>query len=388
MELIPPIPRDGTLLTAHHLESFSNSFNLRLQGGVVLFEYNPTGGSTSQLTLSSVLDDDTTYRIELETTFNSVEITLSSLPEGGGTPVLVERLGPRTIQGLYPQGTVYDTVCVGGSVLEHPTYRGTLQSVFYGYNSLLEERNLCSLEARGVPRSTFVNFVDDGVERGIRLSDNFTLRSHRVSFQVRYPRDMGGHVLVADVGPQHFLAITTINTGQLFLVFQLPGDFILMPNDDTNLWDDEWHSYVVTASFDASPPTLSVLFDGSITTNLSHARLADVADIPIQIAPTHSFGGFNFAGCMRDIELQDRASGEVLRLNLEALPRTAAQFNLESCFECVSKARTCGVFGEGGRKGGEVCVDRGFGVESVCECRPGFTGDDCAGTYVCACVCV
>lgn len=392
LQLVPPIPQEGTLLIAH-TEGGDYFFSLRIDEGRIVYQYTIDQSSTGTLSLATDLDlSNTTYQIDLNTTSNSAELVLSRVDEEGGvaTTEVVER-GEVVAVDTYPGGAVFSTVCVGGSLLEYLNYAGTIRSAFYGFNSLLEERNFCPLEIEGVGRSDLIVFVDNDVPRSLTF-ERSTLNNSIVSFEARLPLINQGALMILE-SDRYILRLTTIGT-----------DGVLFPQvedlESSKVWfnqicispvfDDEWHSFVITSNFsDEANPSVNILIDGiscliSSTIDFGSTPPLDIneplltfANLPLSFGTTHdsvAMGGVpsTFHGCINNFEIQRTLDpGVVFRPNLEALPRESSEFDISSCYHCDSKNMACA--------GSLVCTDRGFGLAAECECPEGFTGEDCGG---------
>lgn len=379
LQLVPPIPSEGTLLVAHP-DDGRNSFSLRVQEGRVVFEYQTTDNVTRRLMLDTSLErSNTLYQIDLSTTTNEAEVVLQTVNATG--PTTVERLSTGNM--LYSVDTIFTTVCMGGSLLEYASYVGTIRSAFYGYNSLLEERNFCRLKTEGVSRSDLVVFADNDVARSL-MFERFTLRSHRIVLQAR-SRDKHpvGFLLLVENLPYHF-SVGAFNAGLLVLLQRIINGGEYEPNfvcTETILpFDGEWHTFEISLDL-SSDPSITVTVDGNMpcateTTPFSREALPMLADLPLQFGATDVlFQRMGmpaiFTGCVSGIELQLNSTSEIVKPNLEAAPRLSSGFDVDTCYHCESKFRSC--------ENGHVCTDRGLGLEATCECSEGFRGEMCAG---------
>lgn len=322
----------------------------------------------------------TTYRVNLTTTFDGAEVVLFSVVDG----VAVETERSSSSAAHYPPTTVFSTVCLGGSLLEYRNYVGTIRSAFYGYNSLLEERNFCRLEAEGVSRSELIVFEDSTRPRSL-VFERFPLSTHRIVFQARSRGDLvenrAGLLLLVQ-NPPHQLSLSCVNS-ELFLLIKNTNGFDFMSNCSLfSTCDGEWHSYEILPVMDR----LDLLVNGQRCSSgmqpFVGEALAALADSPLQFGATDSLATTSgvpttFAGCVSGIELQRTNESEIFRPNLEAVPRVSDLFDVSSCHHC-NEARDlntpCG-------NGGQVCVDRGWtgSLAAECECPEGFTGVMCLG---------
>lgn len=385
IQLTSPIPLEGTLLIAHS-EDGRNHFSLRIQNYLIVFEYVTTDNETRSLTLNSPLERcNITYQVDLYTSFNSAELVLSTVTNNESFEVI--RANSAIGDILYPSKTIFTTVCLGGSLLEFSNYVGTMQNSFFGYNSLVERRNFCQLDIEAVSRSDVISFVNNGIPRSLTFN-RFSLRSHNISFQARYPVGIvAGAVLVAENLPYQFfvsiigangglfLGLRNVQTGQLISSFEC----VSLP-----LADGEWHFLEIMTDLDPAGPSITVLLDRSRCSFDSATEpigpiLMGVADAPLQFGATNDFINVGptvsiFTGCVSDINLQATIGSESFRPNLEAVPRTNAQFDLSSCYHCNL-----------GCTNNQVCTDRGFGLEPECACPLGKAGSMCQGKEVVMC---
>lgn len=386
LQLVPPIPREGTLLIAH-TEDGDYLFSLRVDKGRIVYQYTINETSTGTLSLATNLDlSNTTYQIDLTTTSNSAELVLGTV-EG----VVVTEVETREVVAVdtYPEGTIFTTVCVGGSLLEYANYVGTIRSAFYGFNSLLEEWNFCQLAIEGVSRSELIVFVDNGAPRSLSF-DRFTLNNSIVSFEARLPTVNQGALLLME-SSRYLLRITTISG-------QVEGGILPQITEQDNVWfnpdcqfipvyDNEWHSFVITSNFsNEASPSVSILVDNQDTCMIAsnagfsfnmfdvNEALLTFANLPLSFGTTHESVNngeelSTFHGCMNDFEFQSTSdAGVVFRPNLEAVPRESSEFDISSCYHCNSKMFCAGEL---------VCTDRGFGLGSECDCPEGLTGETC-----------
>ncbi len=382
-QLVPPLPLEGTILVAHtENESEMNFFTLRIENNRVIFQYRTLEGVKGELVVDTELEKTvTTYQIDLATTFNSAEVRLSTVDANSG---LMEVGRVQTSPGivLYPKSAIFSIVCIGGSLLEYRNYVGTLRRSFYGYNSLLEERNACELKTEAVARSNFINFVDNDVPRSLTFN-RFTFGSPTIEFQARYPPDTSTGIVI--------LAENANETVQFFITPFLDELTMFLRDVNSNfdpsrirscmsitIADGEWHFYNITTVID--PPegvhrSIIVTVDGEpcVFQNSEVSRLLPLLiDSPLHFGITHSVEELRtFTGCASDIRLRRSEDSEMFRPNLEALPRVNPLFNIDFCYHCDQRATPC--------PSEHVCVDRGFEAAPMCECREGFAGETCQG---------
>lgn len=367
-----------------HPDSGENSFSLRVEEGKIVYEYQLNVNETRQFTLSTDLElSSTVYQIQLSTASNVAEVLLQRV--NATSTVTVERLSTGTGNPIYPVDTIFSTVCVGGSLLEYANYRGTIRSAFYGYNSLLEERNFCRLGTEGVARSEVIMFADNDIPRSLTF-ERFTLGSERIVFQARsrFENPMG--TLLRVESPPFQFSMNVLNTNVFMLLRRTTvggkNEFMLHPF----VFDGEWHSYVISLDVASQEPSLSIIVDG-VTSTFPPTNLTREA-LPVLVNSSLRFGDKSFSdsnifrGCVSGMELQLNSTSEVFRPNLEAVPRVNGDtFDVDSCYHCSkskSRTRAC--------QNGQVCTDRGVGLETNCECREGFSGAMCEGmtcVYVC-----
>lgn len=389
LQLVPPIPSEGTILVAHP-DDGRHSFSLRVEDGRVVFEYETTDNVTRRLTLETDLDlSNTVYQVDLSTSSRTAELVLLNASTSQLTTV-VERQNTGSGNVLYASSTIFTTVCVGGSLMEYDSYVGTIRSAFYSYNSLLEERNFCQLATEGVGRSDLVVFADNGIPRVLTF-ERFPLGSHSIAFQARSRvEDPSGILLLVENSPYHF-SLNVFNGG-LFVVLRrdvqdgtFEPNFICADSTLVPAFNGEWHSYEIM--LDANPPngnpSLMVRVDGMscdiADSTFSREALPMLINSSLQFGVTDEFFQNTgepaiFSGCVSGIELQLTPDSEVFRPNLEAAPRNSEGFDADTCFHCVSKNIFCG--------NGQVCTDREKEAVAVCECPEGFTGDMCDGKIV------
>ena len=345
------------------------------------------------LSLATNLDlSNTSYQIDLTTTSNSAELVLSSVE--GVVVTEVER--DVVTMEMYPEGAIFSTVCVGGSLLEYLNYVGTIRSAFYGFNSLLEERNFCPLEIEGVSRSDLIVFVDNGEARTLTF-ERFTLNNSIVSFEARLPLGEQGALLLIE-NSRYLLRFTSITTdvqGRLFPQITedgKPNNFWFNPLCSPVYEDDEWHSLIITSDFsDEANPSITILIDGSLPCVISstvvtgfpntidvNEALLSFANLPLSFGTTHPTVTTAddelsiFHGCIHDFQFQSTLEpGVVFRPNLEAVPRESSEFDISFCYHCNINIR-CETLDQ-------VCMERGFGLEPECDCTEGLTGEACDG---------
>ncbi len=379
-----------------HAEVGDSFFSLRLEGNRTVFEYDITVGvSAFNLTMDTVLESSgTTYQIDLTTTFNRAELVISSVAANGNEVSELERFDTSDRNGavIYPESTVFSTVCLGGSLLDYRNYLGTLQSSFFNYNSLLEERTSSILQTEGVARSDTIVFADDETPRSLRFT-RLTLRN-RFTFQVRHPRTNPRGILFHVENGLYDFVLSTFDHLTLVGIFtdlirQMdiePNFFACSGSSEIVANDEEWHKYEVVTNLDPAEGefvSLSVIFDDCVLVCQFNspeyaAPILSLADAPLQFGSAHDFLASNdevpyaFRGCMSGFEFEESDGSGVFRPNLEAVPRHSSLFNATGCSHCVSKQRTCA-------GSGEVCIDPGFEEVGRCACPAGFEGSMCQG---------
>ena len=384
LQLIPPIPSEGTLLVAHP-DDGTHSFSLHVEARRIIFEYQVNVNVTRRLALETELDrSNTTYRVDLTTSSQSAELTLLNVSASQWVTVLERRT---TEQGmtLYPRSTIFTTVCVGGSLLEYDSYIGTIQSAFYSFNSLLEERNFCQLDTEGAGRSDLIVFVENNVAREL-VFERFPLRSHRIVFQHRSQVDHQVGLLAAVKNDPYEFFVAALGPNTLLLYVGLTNDsnISFMTICPGVFFDGEWHTYQIT--LDETGEMLTLTVDQHLTCAVPTTGYTTIlANSALRFGLTNDvfMGGGNdglaiFTGCISGIELQRTPNSEVFRPNLEAVPRRKSDaFEVGACYHCTAaRERSCG--------NGRVCTDRAAGVATTCECPDGVTGEMCNGkmTYI------
>ena len=343
-----------------------------------MFQYEMADGMKRDLVLSTELNrTGSTYRIDLLTTPQSTEVLIYTISDDVGVVLLESQV---TGDARYEETTLYTVTCLGGSLLEYDNYVGTIRNAFYGYNSLLEQRNFCPLEIQGVSRSDLISFVDDGVGRSLEF-ERLSFHSHRIYLEARYPEEEPrGILMFVDDGEVQFI-ITAVGDRDLLMIVQ-PGTLaITCLGRGFTPFDGNWHSYEIFPNLDppqGEMPSVELRFDG-VSCSLQHENLRNLSNSHLQFGSTHDsivVDGTEpaiFAGCIANFEFQPTENSEIFRPNLEAAPRTNLQVDLAPCYHCLSPGLSCGE--------GEVCVDRGsqLGRELTCECPQGLTGDMCLG---------
>ena len=375
VQLLSPVPREGTILIAHD-DGGSNFFSVYVKNYLVIFEYTITSSNdTRNLTLSHALDNsNATYQLDVTTTHNSAEVILLE----NGTNVEIERVVTKSSEELYPPSTIFTAVCLGGSLLEVKSYIGKLQSAFFNYNSLLEERNFDLLSIEGISRSDLIVFADNGIPRSLKFS-RFTLSSERIFFQARYPVDESGIVMFVQNG-NYSLFIAPLHQS-LVAIFNSPivngtsTRKIIICSESIN--DGEWHIFNVSINT-TTLDSMTLIVDGNScgTRNELNFFLSSLANSPLEFGATssslHSDGvPITFRGCMTGFELQNSENSEIFRPNLEAVPRVNSLFDITNCYHCVDTSLVC--------DNNRVCRDRGAMFEQECTCPEGLTGSMCEG---------
>ena len=394
VQLLSPVPREGTILIAHD-DGGSNFFSIYVKNYLVIFEYTITSGNdTRNLTLSHALDNsNATYQLDVTTTHNSAEVILRILLENG-TNVEIERVVTKSSEELYPPSTIFTAVCLGGSLLEVKSYIGKLQSAFFNYNSLLEERNFHLLSIEGISRSDLIVFADNEIPRTLKFS-RFTLSSGRVFFQARHPQvDPRGVILLVKNGIYDFF-ITTAFRGALVVIFsnRTKGNtsaiFLRECLSLRKLDNGEWHTYELLVTTSPSPEnsvSMTVVVDGKPCGPKPDENigpiLGQLLDSPLNFGKTfpsvklYLGNPVTFRGCMAGFELQDTEKSEIFRPNLEAVPRVNSLFDIASCYHCTDTSLMC--------DNNRVCRDLG---KQECACPEGLTGIMCEGKPLLIVVC-
>ena len=366
---------------AHVDDGAHYSFSLRVEAGRIIFEYQVNVNVTRRLALETELEHDgTTYQIDLLTSSQSAQLVLLNASDTLW-PVFVEERSTEVRDTLYPPSTIFTTVCVGGSLLEYDNYLGTIQSAFYSYNSLLEERNFRRMATEGVRKLDLMVFANNGVAREL-VFERFPLGSHRIRFQhrsrveyqigifVAVRSDLYGFFLTAFRGQVLAILLST-DLHNLGMASKLCGE---------GLFDGEWHSYQISLDVETGNLTLAVdddicIFGGTKFSRTAFQELANSAlkfgaSDPLYMGPGRIRPAV-FTGCVSGIELQRTSDSEIFRPNLEAVARRNSDtFEVDVCYHCTAaRERSCG--------NGRVCTDRASGVDTTCKCPDGVIGQMC-----------
>lgn len=326
----------------------------------------------------NLTSNDVLYQIDLSVTSNCdsdcTELLLKVVSEEGVATVINRAIGMNRVENL----ATFTTVCVGGSLLEAKNYIGKMQRVFVNYNALLEEQNLCRLEARSEQRSDVISFSDSNEERDFMI-ERYTLSSAKIAFQVRFKLENRGSIFLIESG-NYSLNIFSFNENGL-AVLQLRGAHPLTLNFD-DLTDDEWHQFEISAILnqtEGGESEICIRYDGIDMKFRDADAVAALWNAPLQFAhsrsPIFEMESMSaFSGCMRKFEFKQTAESEIFRPNLEELPRlNPVSFSVDDCFNCLTKTPSVAC------SSGEVCLDPGFEEVAVCSCPQGYEGPTCQG---------
>lgn len=321
-----------------------------------------------------------TYQIDLTLASDRTELLLKTVSaEGVGTEI-----DRATSSNGVAQSIVFTTACLGGSLLEVKNYEGRMQRALFNYNSLLEERNSCLLDARCEEHSNTVSFTSIKSPRSFVIK-KYTLRAARIAFQVRFPSDLNdnGPLLVVNNSDFEF-ALAAINENGV-VVFQgksPPPLLFEFYNCFTGLTDGEWHQLEFTY---ANNSQLVIRYDNNmeclLNQPLTARELPTILDQPLHFVPingplTTSF----FSGCMRAFEFQETLESEIFRPNLDQLARLNPDGHngVDRCFNCMSKAATPCLTDQ-------ICSDPGFNESAECNSQE-YSGPICQGESIITCV--
>ena len=338
VQLLPPIPSEGTIFTAFSQNGY---FSLRIENSQLIYKYNNLStlikrnlNDVFPPIILEIRNRSQAYQIDLTVHKLVSDLSLRSLSNGS------VQSGREVASGM-TQGLIYSTVCVGGSLLEVHNYNGLMRRALFNYNSLLEERNACLLQSRRQTRSDFISF-NGALNKWSFALERVNLRASRMSFQ--FKRTGTGDTIFWVLNDNESIFLSSVS---LFTVFSATVGGVHTFADYDALDGDEWHQVDIHTSFSGNgQDSISIAIDGQTVIpeilatdprELSTGRLnlSEVIDSPIHFG-SQSFSGSSFTGCMREFIFHETPSSEILRLNLDVLPLlNSTEFSIDrSCFSC------------------------------------------------------
>jgi len=353
VQLLPPIPSDGTIATAFAKKGY---FSLRMSRGNLIYKYS----NLSTLIRSNLVAEyppielsignlSQPHQVDLTVYSRVAILTLTSLTTGDQTmrPIVT---GPTVVQEL-----MFTTVCVGGALVEVENYRGTLRRALFNSYSLLEERNACQLKSRRQSTSDFVRFKVAPITPSFAL-ETVTLRTHSISFDVRII-DGRSFFWIVNGSDSLFCSSVTGLTVASMTIGRMPI-FAALPKVT-----GEWHRMFVGLTESNS---LHISIDGQTSSDFeskfANVSLDSLLDAPLHLgSPGESVGvhnGMGLTGCMANFNIQ--GSFPVVGPNLDALvilDELAYDTNRSQCFGCTG-GPSC--------PAGEICEDTGSVEPSSC----------------------
>ena len=373
IQLLPPLPREGTVLIGQADDS-RNLFSLHIKNNLLIFEH---GVSETMLSVNLISVNET-YQVDLTLTSDHSELLLKMVSRDG----VAAEVENATSGNDIALSTTFTNICIGGSLLEVKNYIGTMQRIFFNYNSLLEEGNFCRLEARIEEHSDVVAFSGTNMSGTLPI-ERFSLRSAKIAFQIRYvEEDVQSAIIFEIKNGSSTLSISNINRDGQLIVLASSG-FLLPDEMFVEIEDGQWHHFEISASLnqtEGGESELTVVYDGIEFVNRNvelTSLLPTFLDAPLLFGPDSSAlhkDETAFRGCMRGFEFKATEESDVFRPNLEHWSRlNPSGLGVNECFTCFEQNLEC--------SSGEVCVQPGYDEALECGCPQGFIGPTCQGIF-------
>ena len=339
VQLIAPLPPSGTIMTG--LSENGDRFALYLEYSQLLYEL--TNDNETVLSISSQnLNLNSSYQVSLVRQSDQVEVTVSLIS--------VDLQSEERFNGILTgdesmESVVFESICVGGGLLEVPNYEGIESNVFFNYFALSEERNFDELDQMCVLRMDHV-YIQPSMASPSLQFEKQTLENNRISFELRTPENAVASVLLFSTNDEFELLITNFN-GDIASISSVVGDsasslFNVCPLT-SSLNNGEWHHI----DMQRTETGLMFMIDRR-PCDFSHEdlpeRLNSLANAPLQFgATTDDVEGdaspgvaVPFEGCFQNIEFRREVDSEPFRPNLEVAINTEESFNAIGCFNCSS----------------------------------------------------
>ena len=357
VQLLPPIPSDGTIATAFASNGY---FSLRMSQGELIYKYNNLSTLIRTNLLAeyppiviSIDDLNQPHQIDLTVDDQVAILTLTTLI----SPSL--STGNSTVRSSVTtdnmvQEFVYSSVCLGGSLVDVENYRGRFRRALFNYHSLLEERNACQLNSSRKLFSDFVRIKIPALVPSFAL-ETVTLRSHHISFDFRV---LDGRSIFWIVNGSDHLFVSSVTDNTVVLLFiGVNPTFINLPEIT-----DEWHRFSIGLTENDG---IHVSIDGvtvsDFSNNTANFDLSSLLDAPVHFGSRGDelgvFTGTGLLGCMANFNFQGSSS---VVPNLDALvilDELAYDTDRSQCFHCTDEL-SC--------PAEQICEDRGQNVPRTC----------------------
>ena len=350
----------------------------------MVFEYfDAVGNKTAVYSKELPGINTNTYQIDFNQTTSEVVMAISQVLSSDE----VELIESESVSVLGLLNVVhFDTICIGGVIMELPYYSGVLERVLYNHFSLTEERNFDTFQRSSNSRSNFISFTNASLTPW-PVFERFTFEtSRRISFEIRVPLNGRGHLLEVNNAAEKVQYLLFIFSGDLAI--GLGSSFTQCGLGSGFINDNEWHLIVVDIIIGDSLTRSEIhhTIDGTRHCSISGGEnvtqnLLAILSTPLEFGPTsqgpEGQTDLAFLGCMQNLIFELENGGEIFRPNLEALALVEERFEVSegTCFACAEG--NVGVCNEmedsngfpGGNDGGEdtVCTQAGFGCATLCE---------------------
>lgn len=378
VELLSPLPSSGTILTGHS-QNGSNQFHLYWRDNAIHYELMTVNGSYS--TSSSVaLSREDSYRISVQrshtadTIIIKIQRVLDELTEVQTIPI---QLLPGEME------PVFSSICVGGVDLEENIYSGTMERVFVGHISLLEQRNSTFFTRKKVEKVDLVSVSNQSSGMPLMFKKH-GLQSDRISFEFRLWKEKES-LYTAGV------LLSVGNESFQLTIFLFDSDIIVGITgtaDGTDCYDmfstrEQWHFFEMEKYNDGEQGILIRVDNDTekecriMSSELSqnfHVLTAETSTLQLAPTTTASLGtGHPFTGCFQNIKFV--TGTETFRPNLEVAIAQSGRFSSSGCFLCTPEENVLDCHNNG------VCEDTGVFRDRSCRCPPQFTGPLCQGNW-------
>lgn len=379
IQLIPPLPESGTIMTGFTFTG--DSFSLYLLDRFLNLEYLPYNKTQLRLRVREALDLSAKYRIDFQLGVDQVELRLATISGSILTEIvqMSENLTTPAVNG------VFTTVCVGGTMLEMPYYEGIVERVIFNRAPLSDQSYMGQVNEES--RVNVISFRPNIHEPPLRFEKLNFVNYLRISFEMRQKPDSQGFsgTPLESKNEKNELAFMVFN--DRLTLFTNNGIIERCPSViNDNIWH---HVDFQLQLYDNNTANFHLTVDKQsanlcqLTSDQDRARLRIVLDSLMNSSSPLEFGvadrvvigiqsrTANFVGCFKNFEFRQTVDTPPVRPDLASVIRTGGRFapgDLNTCYSCTQRQAS-----EISCQNEEVCTSCGF-RES--ECRPN-SGDVC-----------
>ena len=332
IQLVPPLPEDGAIMTAVSGDGMM-SYSLLLQDERLVLRF--TEGNTTNMELSSGmrLSSRTGYQLQFSRGSTGVNMRVAELddPSKFDAPSASLPTPAPDFDAGY--------VCLGGSQLEVPIYRGAIREAYFKQYLLSESSHFSLLSHELASKSDVISYLPGFRQPSLSFSRH-GLSSQHIELEVR--TNSTDWMLFSSETSSHSLSIVIFSDMIFIVVAAGTSTSQNQQCEPTTISDGKWHSIAVDKISDSSSAGagLRVVVDNSITCSLEHTAMVDevitaLSDEPLYLGHTSegsSGNGVPFEGCLQNIKFVDGL--DTFQPNLDAAIRREERFTGSGCYYC------------------------------------------------------